>query len=176
MGASRFLTFGAVEPGTALEKHLHVTAMANSDQLRRKRGALRAGVTRALMDLLQQTDPDLSEDHVHLDYLKDKEPTVSRLAAQFFSEQVVVRTFTVARTNAELLEDSEGYGGLLHSAATLRRLITSFNIITFLSRSFAGCCGRLTPVTVAIKRDGADNAHKHSCNTRSHNTKNEDTK
>ncbi|KAH7987782.1 hypothetical protein HPB52_025508 [Rhipicephalus sanguineus] len=38
--------------------------MANSEQLRKKRGALRAGVTRALTqltDLLQQTDPDLSE-------------------------------------------------------------------------------------------------------------------
>ncbi|KAH8018991.1 hypothetical protein HPB51_015196 [Rhipicephalus microplus] len=56
--------------------------MANSDQLRRKRGALRAGVMRALTqltDLLQQTNSYLSEVHVHLDYLKDKELALSRL-------------------------------------------------------------------------------------------------
>lgn len=56
--------------------------MVNLDQLRRKRGVLSAGVTRALTqltDLLQRADPDLSEVHVHLDYLKDKEPALSRL-------------------------------------------------------------------------------------------------
>ncbi|KAH7934972.1 hypothetical protein HPB52_024587 [Rhipicephalus sanguineus] len=54
--------------------------MANSEQLRRKRGALRAGVTRALTQLthlLQQTDPDLSEVSVQLDYLKDRESALS---------------------------------------------------------------------------------------------------
>ncbi|KAL3183985.1 hypothetical protein MRX96_006303 [Rhipicephalus microplus] len=79
-------------------------------------------------------------------------------------------------SETELLEDSEGFGGLLHGAASSRRLITSFNVITFLSRSFAGCCGCLTPVTVVMKRDGGNNAHKHSCNTQSLNTKNQDTK
>ncbi|KAH7943590.1 hypothetical protein HPB52_009381 [Rhipicephalus sanguineus] len=56
--------------------------MANSDQLRKKRGALRAGVTRALTqltDLLQQTDPDLSEVSVQVDYLKDRESALSTL-------------------------------------------------------------------------------------------------
>ncbi|KAL3218434.1 hypothetical protein MRX96_005940 [Rhipicephalus microplus] len=47
---------------------------------------------------------------------------------------------------------------------------------TIWARSFAGCCGRLTPVTVAMKRDGGDNAHKHSRNTGSHNTKNQGTR
>ncbi|KAH7962143.1 hypothetical protein HPB52_014645 [Rhipicephalus sanguineus] len=57
-------------------------AMANSDQLRKKRSALRTGVTRALTqltDLLQQTDPNISEVSVQLDYLKDRESTLSRL-------------------------------------------------------------------------------------------------
>ncbi|KAH7946890.1 hypothetical protein HPB52_005664 [Rhipicephalus sanguineus] len=56
--------------------------MANSEQLRKKRGALRAGVTRALTqltDLLQQTDPDLSEVSVQVDYLKDRESALSTL-------------------------------------------------------------------------------------------------
>ncbi|KAH7948229.1 hypothetical protein HPB52_019598 [Rhipicephalus sanguineus] len=63
-------------PGLPLERRLHVTAMANSEQLRKKRGALRAGVTRALTlltDLLQQPDPDASQISGHMDYLKDKE-------------------------------------------------------------------------------------------------------
>ncbi|KAH7983790.1 hypothetical protein HPB52_014359 [Rhipicephalus sanguineus] len=57
-------------------------AMANSDQLRKKRGALRTAVTRALTqltDLLQQTDPNVSEVSVQLDYLKDRESALSRL-------------------------------------------------------------------------------------------------
>ncbi|XP_037503227.1 uncharacterized protein LOC119378052, partial [Rhipicephalus sanguineus] len=57
--------------------------MVNSDQLRKKRGALRTGVTRALTqlpDLLQQTDLDLSEVSVQLDYLKDRESALPRLA------------------------------------------------------------------------------------------------
>ncbi|KAH7951282.1 hypothetical protein HPB52_007243 [Rhipicephalus sanguineus] len=56
--------------------------MANPDQLRKKRGALRAGVTRALTlltDLLQQRDPDASQISGHMDYLKDKETALSQL-------------------------------------------------------------------------------------------------
>ncbi|KAH7968857.1 hypothetical protein HPB52_011954 [Rhipicephalus sanguineus] len=56
--------------------------MANSEQLRKKRGALRAGVTRALTlltDLLQQPDPDASQISGHMDYLKDKETALSQL-------------------------------------------------------------------------------------------------
>ncbi|XP_037521503.1 uncharacterized protein LOC119398758 [Rhipicephalus sanguineus] len=56
--------------------------MANPDQLRKKRGALRAGVTRALTlltDLLQQPDPDASQISGHMDYLKDKETALSHL-------------------------------------------------------------------------------------------------
>ncbi|KAH7940360.1 hypothetical protein HPB52_023547 [Rhipicephalus sanguineus] len=56
--------------------------MANSDRLRKKRGALRTGVTRALaqlMDLLQETNPDLSEGSVQLDYLKDEGSALSIL-------------------------------------------------------------------------------------------------
>ncbi|XP_037525616.1 uncharacterized protein LOC119402539 [Rhipicephalus sanguineus] len=56
--------------------------MANSEQLRKKRGALRAGVTPALTqltDLLQQTDPDHSEVSVQVDYLKDRESALSTL-------------------------------------------------------------------------------------------------
>ncbi|KAH7943284.1 hypothetical protein HPB52_006718 [Rhipicephalus sanguineus] len=49
--------------------------------------------------------------------------------------EVVVRTFTVARTNAELLEDSEGFGGLLHGAATSRRLILAVIIGTVVVRT-----------------------------------------
>ncbi|KAH7935337.1 hypothetical protein HPB52_006417 [Rhipicephalus sanguineus] len=67
---------------TCRQRRLHVMAMANSDQLRKKRGALRAGVTRALTqltDLLQQTDPDLSEVSVQVDYLKDRESALSTL-------------------------------------------------------------------------------------------------
>ncbi|KAH7955314.1 hypothetical protein HPB52_000274 [Rhipicephalus sanguineus] len=61
---------------------LHVTAMANSEQLRNKHGVLRAGVTRALTkltDLLHQTDPDLSEVSVQVDYLKDRDSALSTL-------------------------------------------------------------------------------------------------
>ncbi|KAH7963247.1 hypothetical protein HPB52_020256 [Rhipicephalus sanguineus] len=56
--------------------------MANSDQLRKKRGAIRAGVTRALTlltDLLQQPDPDASQISGHMDYLKDREKALSQL-------------------------------------------------------------------------------------------------
>ncbi|KAH7957802.1 hypothetical protein HPB52_022684 [Rhipicephalus sanguineus] len=56
--------------------------MANSDQLRTKRGAIRAGVTRALTlltDLLQQPDPDASQISGHMDYLKAKETALSQL-------------------------------------------------------------------------------------------------
>ncbi|KAH7943819.1 hypothetical protein HPB52_011837 [Rhipicephalus sanguineus] len=56
--------------------------MANSDQLRKKRGAIRAGVTRALTlltDLLQQQDPDASQISGHMDYLKDREEALSQL-------------------------------------------------------------------------------------------------
>ncbi|KAH7969696.1 hypothetical protein HPB52_021578 [Rhipicephalus sanguineus] len=56
--------------------------MAISDQLRKKRGAISAGVTRALTlltDLLQQPDPDASQISGHMDYLKDKETALSQL-------------------------------------------------------------------------------------------------
>ncbi|KAH7951106.1 hypothetical protein HPB52_004737 [Rhipicephalus sanguineus] len=56
--------------------------MANSEQLRKKLGALRAGVTRALAlltNLLQQPDPDASQISGHMDYLKNKETALSQL-------------------------------------------------------------------------------------------------
>ncbi|KAH8040834.1 hypothetical protein HPB51_013004 [Rhipicephalus microplus] len=71
-------------PGLPLERRLHITVMVNSDQFHRKRGALRAGIMRALTqlsDLLQQMDPDLSEVQVHL---KGKELALSRLDDAIF--------------------------------------------------------------------------------------------
>ncbi|KAH7976989.1 hypothetical protein HPB52_022799 [Rhipicephalus sanguineus] len=55
---------------------------------------------------------------------------IRRHALDTDAGKMVVRTFTVARTNAELLEDSEGFGGLLHGAATSRRLILAVIIGT----------------------------------------------
>ncbi|KAH7947313.1 hypothetical protein HPB52_010048 [Rhipicephalus sanguineus] len=56
--------------------------MVNSDQLRKKRAALRAGLTIALThlkDLLQQPNPDAFQINVHMDCLKDKEAALTRL-------------------------------------------------------------------------------------------------
>ncbi|KAL3201693.1 hypothetical protein MRX96_042864 [Rhipicephalus microplus] len=55
-----------------------------------------------------------------------------QLAELLEQERERSRRLTDALLNKfEPLEDSEGFGGLLHGAATSRRLITSFNIITF---------------------------------------------
>ncbi|KAH8025016.1 hypothetical protein HPB51_002912 [Rhipicephalus microplus] len=92
---------GAVKAGTASrETSLHVTAMPNSDHLRKKRGLIRSGVTRALTlltNLLQQPDSDASHISGHIVYLKDKEAVLSML-----------NNIILVTTNEDILDQEVG--------------------------------------------------------------------
>ncbi|KAH8025355.1 hypothetical protein HPB51_007501 [Rhipicephalus microplus] len=91
--------------------------MATADHLRKKRGLIRAGVTRALAmlpDLLQQPNPDAFQITGHMDFLKDTEARLSRL------DEVILASTNEENLDPEVKTADEYNGKIFYAVSQVK--------------------------------------------------------